>query len=445
MDATGWRGTLPEMNYNETVRLIESRSIMPDGPPSLDKMHRAYERLQSLLNFDSKKVILVAGTNGKGSVCATLEALLLSAGERVGTYTSPHLEQTTERFRIQGEDISEEVFCSAYEKVAELTEDLDLTHFEILTAMALLIFYAEPKVDWGIFEIGLGGLWDATNAIPHHTSVITALGMDHQNLLGDTLSEIAANKFGIIRSGNNVIHAPLPDEVRELALEVQRKTGTQWRQSIPFDLSIRASEIIDFDSPTHPKFDEPTFYIHTQWGSAQLTLPGQRGAENAATALTVFESLGFNPARHLTALRQVRWAARMERFTSSGLPCPVYLSGDHNIQGVGSLLSLLEHYHWKHLHIICGIGKDKDADPMLDSLFGLSNSSVYLTETPFRGRPVEAYGKFLARAAGASSDASSLFEEIRQKAEPDDLILITGSLYLAGAMRTEIRERYGSA
>ncbi|MEO7164820.1 MAG: hypothetical protein ABI041_18015, partial [Bdellovibrionia bacterium] len=127
--------------YRQIVKDIEARGVMPDKAPSLEPMQRALERLIPPHQFRPDRTTVVAGTNGKGSVCATLEALLLATGGTVGLYTSPHLEETTERIRINGEDISQDLFCRAYLAVLIKTQDLALTHFEVLTAMAAWIFF----------------------------------------------------------------------------------------------------------------------------------------------------------------------------------------------------------------------------------------------------------------------------------------------------------------
>ena len=415
----------PTLSYREAVASIEKRGMMPDGPVDLTRMRNAFNRLKDFLDFDPEKVVLVTGTNGKGSVCATLEALLLHAKQSVGLYTSPHLTETTERFRVQGEDVSEADFCLAHQEVDQLTSDLGLSHFEVLTAMALWIFFNQKKVKWGIFEIGLGGLWDATNVIPHRTSVITSLSLDHQKFLGNTLPEIAINKFGIIWPGNRVVHTALPSAVMPIAERYKKEVPSRWRESESFTLECEPEASSEGNKG-------PSFFINTQWGRARLKLAGLRAAENTATALTVFETLGFAPAEHLEALLKVRWPGRMERLEAKGFSCPVYFSGDHNRAGIESLIELLQYYPRKHLYVVCGIGREKEAEAMLRRLFELKDASVYLTETPFKGRTLEEYGDFLNRSAGSDQKPQVLLEKIRKKVTSNDLVLVTGSLYLFG-------------
>lgn len=405
------------LSYEQAVHALESRGVMPERPPALVPTQEGMKLLR--LDIDPSRVIVVAGTNGKGSVCATLEALLLEAGQTTGLYTSPHLIEHTERIRVNGQDISRELFTEAYEQVSHLTRDIALTHFEALTLMAAWVFFKNPRpVDWAIFEVGLGGLWDATNAIPHDTAVITALGLDHLNLLGPTLSDVARNKFGIIHKDTRVVHAKFPEELGKLVQETKSARGRQWLQAPETELLVEPG---------------PKFCMSSPWGKAELKLAGKRAAQNSSLALSVFEALGFDPGRHLSALSKVRWPGRMELVANK--PVPTYLSGDHNPQGIESLLELLEYYPRTHLHILAGVGREKDADGVLAPLFDLPNASVYLTEIPFRPRTRAEYGAWADKAADYSADSARALRAIQAKAKTGEMILITGSLYLVGQAR----------
>ena len=428
------------MNYLETVYQIESRGIMPDRMPSLDPMREGLKKILPELQGSqseilAKKTILIAGTNGKGSICATLETLLRAAGQTVGLYTSPHLQDTTERIRANGVQVSEEVFCQAFQAVDQRTHEIRLSHFETLTLMAAWIFYSQqisPALDWNLFEVGLGGTWDATNAIPHHYSILATLGYDHQNILGNSIEEIAANKFGIVQKGGIVIHSPLPEEVIPLAIQIQRMTESHWTASTPFSLEIE-------------KKLNPLFKIKTQWGGATLALPGIRGAQNTATALTAFHALGFSPQHFLSSLKDIQWPGRMNQLkiepgsplkSQLKSPARIFLSGDHNPQGIQSLLEILPHYPRNHLFILVGIGKDKDRDGILGPLFDLKDTSIFLTETPFRGLSLQEYGPWLNQPQSqAFAKPLEALQKIADQATAEDLILVTGSLYLVGLIQ----------
>jgi dihydrofolate synthase/folylpolyglutamate synthase len=396
-------------------------------------MEDGLKRIAPFLSIDPDRVVIVAGTNGKGSVSATLEQLLLSTGQSVGLYTSPHLVLITERFRIHGEDISPESFCQAHDAVLEKVRDLSLSQFEMLTLMAAWIFFSGsfcPKVDWAIFEVGLGGIWDATNAIPHRHSVITRLGKDHEALLGKTLPEIAANKFGIIGQGAKVTHFPVPSpEVTELAQKTCQRLSASCREAKIFPYRVEQSS------------QGPISVLQTSWGEAPIALPGLRGAENTSIALATFEQLGFAPKPALSSLVRVRWPGRMERASLPEAPCPIYFSGDHNPQGIQSLMELLPSFPRKRLHVLVGVGKEKDLEGILGPLFELKNRFIYLTQVTFRGRDLDSYGPWLDRCDGSIRNPAQAFQTLLQRAEKDDLILVTGSLYLVGEIKEWIQKR----
>ncbi|MBC7742845.1 MAG: hypothetical protein H7061_11660, partial [Bdellovibrionaceae bacterium] len=222
------------MNYIQVVLALEALQIMPKTMPGLEKIEKALIKTDWFGAIDPKKVIVVAGTNGKGSTCAVLEALLLSAGKRVGFYSSPHLVSTTERIRTNGSQISENDFIQIYEQCNSLIQQCELSHFEALTLMAGHYFFSEEwgqNLDHVILEVGLGGTFDATNAFAHTYSVITALALDHTTILGKTLTEVASNKFGIVQADNLVVHHHLPAELLTLKKSVQHNTSSEWIQA----------------------------------------------------------------------------------------------------------------------------------------------------------------------------------------------------------------------
>lgn len=441
------RADLEKLDYTSIVRELESLGVMPDRPPSLLTMVQGLDQLfysDEVGKLDPEKTILIAGTNGKGSVAATLEALFLAAGKKVGLYTSPHLEETTERIRLSGQDISQELFCEVYREVISRTTALKLTHFEVLTLMAAWLFYSNRwanerggPLDWVILEVGLGGTWDATNAIPHRHCVITSLGYDHQAILGKSLEEIALNKFGIIPSGRpsdgqtdaTVVHSPFPSEIQDFVKKVKATLPVrEWRECVPFEVQVDLTEA------------EPSFSLQTQWGTFPMALAGRRAGLNSATALTLFDSLGYRPEQFKQALSQVRWPGRMERIESPKCPCPLYLSGDHNPKGIESLLDLLPYYRRKRLHVLLGVGKDKDLEGILEPLFQLEKTSIYLTESPFRGRSLPEYGTWLERVTFTHPDPIQALDEVFARAHSSDLVLVTGSLYLVGYLRKKLRD-----
>jgi dihydrofolate synthase / folylpolyglutamate synthase len=410
-------------SYLETVQFLESLQIMPKSMPGLEKIKRALVITDWYEKIDPGKVIVVAGTNGKGSTCAILESLLLEANQKVGFYSSPHLVSTTERIRSEGKSISENDFVQLFKECEQIIRICELSHFEALTLMAGHYYFSKTwnkNLDFIIFEVGLGGTYDATNAFPHHVSVITALGLDHTNILGDSIQEVAKNKFGIIQNNNAVIHHELPLEIRELIQMYERQTESTWIKADAAQIEIK-------------KGKSPEYYLFYGGVKTRLNILGPRGAQNAMTALKVFEHLGFDPAKALPALGKVTWPGRMQKIDWPGIKAPCYLSGDHNPQGIKSLVEILKDFQWDRLHILAGIGVDKKAEEMLSELSELKNAKFYLTETPFKGLQLNAYPKkYLDMAAIKDKNPIKALNEMRAVVAENDLVIVTGSLYLVG-------------
>lgn len=411
-------------DYNKVVSFLESLQMMPKTMPGLEKIKKALVQTDWYSQIDPSKVIVVAGTNGKGTTCAALEALLIEAAQKVGFYSSPHLISTTERIRINGTQISQKEFVDLFNECSILIKNCELSHFEALTLMAGKFFFSSKiDLDFVIFEVGLGGTYDATNAYPHKYSVITKLGLDHMNILGKNLVDIAKNKFGIISKKNIVIHHQLPEELFDLKKEVQKNTNSNWVESEKYELEvIRSSRI-------------PRYFIKLNGCNFEINILGKRAAENIMTALTLFQILGFYSERYYKALNNISWLGRMQKIEWPGLLCPLYLSGDHNEQGILSLIEILKDFRWDNIYLIVGIGADKDAEAMLRILFNLDNVKIFLTETPFKGLKLHEYPQLNNfKENFRSSDSVALLNQITSLAKPDDLVLVTGSLYLVGSI-----------
>lgn len=388
------------MDYNQVIKELEGRALMPKTMPGLEKIRSTVMSQPWFHELDPQKIITIAGTNGKGTTAAALESLLLSAGQKVGLYTSPHLVSTTERIRVDGVDISQEAFIQLFLKHQNNIEKYDLSHFESLTLMAADYFFSQ-KLDYVIFEVGLGGTFDATNVFPNQFAVITKIGLDHQNILGTSLIDIARNKFGIIKSKATVIHHQLDPVLLSLKEKIQEQTNSNWISG-------------------------------ERKGPHYLTnLIGPRAQENISTAVKVFEVLGFKFEAHKKALMKINWPGRMQKVEWPNIECPVYLSGDHNPQGIHSLIEILKEETYENLHLVVGIGLDKSADEMLSYLLKLPRVKLYLTETPFKGRKIHEYSDF-AREMAVLSDAEveSLLNQISP--QKNDKVVVTGSLYLVG-------------
>lgn len=415
-------------SYKDVVRFLEEQQDSHD-PEYLRKIR---EKLQ--LSTNPERVIVVAGTNGKGTTSATIAALLHAAGMHVGFYSSPHLVSTTERIKYDAADISEEDFCAVFEAVREMVREMvgevSLSHFEWLTLMAEYYFFEVKRADYAIFEVGMGGIFDATNAISHKFCVITRLALDHCDVLGDSLEEIARNKFGIISDGSVVFHTTFPNEsVEQIAKEYAEKHGAKLVESCDFEMEVDQSKRY------------PTFFVRTPFGRFQMSLPGKRAAENSALALTFLDYFmhtgGYHHdlAAYAPTISKINWPGRMQLVKYRGRD--VFLSGDHNPNGIQSLLDLLQYYrsenNFRKIHFVIGIGSTKDHHNMLEMLFAVPNSRIYFTETPVHTLPINQYDAAdLTRASCATSDPKEALDAAVSQAAPDDMVIVTGSLYLVG-------------
>lgn len=386
---------------------------MPQIAPGLERTVAALKQAGLFDKNSSEHTIHVAGTNGKGTTAKALEHFLKAAGETVGLYTSPHLVTTRERIVANGEMISEEEFCFLCEKHLPTIETFNLTHFECLTLFALDYFLNIKKTKWMIFEIGLGGLWDATNAITHSTSIITTIGYDHMHILGNTLQEIATNKFGIIQKDNLVIHQKYPEEIDDLLTATVKKQQARSVQVTPLPFKVTPQLI--------PQY---SLLYHQQ--EIPLSLPGARAVENISTAITAITQLGLNISLE-QALHSLSWPARMTRLEYKQSLCPIYLSGDHNLQGIDSLCEILNYSNYKRLRIILGLSKNRAHDPFVEKLSTLRACEIYFTQPQFQGVAPDKskYSPYFDSPWSALKKALEGFSE-------DDLIVVTGSLYLCG-------------
>jgi len=371
-------------------------------------------------------VVHVAGTNGKGSVCAMLESVLRASGFKTGLYTSPHLVDFSERFRVNGSEINADrldEYIHQMETVADTVEAetglRGATFFEISTAIAFQ-YFADEGVDVAIIETGMGGRWDATNVVIPLVSVISHIDIDHTNFLGDTIEKIAAEKAGIIKPGRPVVSAPQSDEV----MTVLRKTGE------PVICSSEAVSVVKVGTPQKLKIETHSRSLPP----INLPLLGECQRENCAVAVAALEvladMLGFEPA-FKKGLESASWPARFQMLSSEPL---VILDGAHNPSASRALVKTLKENYPKHrIGFIFGFLEDKDSVEFLRILKPLVVKAWTIAIDAPRGMTAE-QAEAKARAAGLAADAvdvAAAWDAARAwAAEPDRLIVIAGSLYL---------------
>jgi dihydrofolate synthase / folylpolyglutamate synthase len=383
----------------------------------------------------------IAGTNGKGSTAAMLESVLRAAGLRTGLYTSPHLESINERIRIAGENISDEDFAAAWTTVHSAIETLlaagklaaHPTFFECLTAMAFVAFESHV-VDFAIYEVGLGGRFDATNIVQPAIAVITNIDFDHENFLGHSIPLIAAEKAGIVKRDALVVSANQRPEatavIRERCAEMNARLV---ETESAFQLRERQSE----DGLYHATA-VATDSEHPLTLRLAPTLPGEFQIRNALTAATVASLLApRGVALDATAIERgialVRWPGRLERLADRPA---LYVDGTHNPSGARELLKFWdENFADRRILLVYGAMRDKSVDEIAGLLFPRVET-VILTE-PRQPRAISAplldemVGHH-AKKVEIIADPAAALERALALANPDDAVFATGSLYLVG-------------
>jgi len=403
------------MNYAESVHFLYSLgNEIQTAKFGLDRITRLLDALGN--PHRTGRFVHVAGTNGKGSTSAMIEAGLRASGVRTGLYTSPHLVEPTERIQIAGQAIASDQFARVFTEVHETAErmlqagDLDLhpTYFESVTAMAFLLFASE-RVEAAVLEVGLGGRLDATNVVTPALSVITPIDFDHQIFLGDTLGKIASEKAGILKPGVPAIFAEQPPEAE--AVLRAHATG-------PCTLS-RDWAISDLELDAHSS------RFRMRGIEIVCPLAGEHQVQNARTAAIALHELGVSPA----GIANTWWPGRLERVSEQP---EIVLDGAHNPAGTRALANYIRRfYKGRRIWIVYGVMRDKAVAEMAEMLFPLAHCVIVTAPANSRAMPPESIPAPGAVITHTVAEAVALLG----RAEPGDAIFITGSLFVVGEAR----------
>ena len=385
-------------------------------------------------------VIHVAGTNGKGSVCAMLSSVLTAAGYCTGLYTSPFLQTYAERIRINGTPIDEEKLALYGGEVLDAAAKLkaeqgyDNTPFGLGTALAFHAFRQEGA-EIIISETGLGGRLDPTNVIPKPAvCVITAIGLDHMQLLGNTLEEIAGEKAGIIKPGVPAVCYP-PDH--EAVAAVFRKAAAE--RNAPLNILSRKQAVIR-ESGAHGSVADFITGSRT-WPEMRISLPGEHQVYNALTALAALDELEKQGVRFprkavVQGLAHTFWPGRLEWCGN------VLMDGAHNAQGVTAFADFVSAYlKDRRKVLLTGVLKEKLSDEMLSRLAGTAEEAVTVTPDSPRAMRADELAELLRQKGIRARAANNLKEGLRRAKElagDGGTVLATGSLYFIGALRSEL-------
>lgn len=431
------------MNYTEAVDYIETiPKFTVKHPPEHTR-----ELLSRLGNpQEGIKIIHVAGTNGKGSVCAYLNAMLLAGGKKTGLFTSPHLVRINERFRINGEDVSDEQFLDAFLKVEKAAKEYEAegeghpSYFETLFLMGMLIF-KEAGVEYLVMETGLGGRLDATNVVEKPLAcIITSISRDHTEYLGDTLEAIAGEKAGIIKAGVPVIYDA----------------------SQPGPASVIAAKAKEMGSPAWPM--EPSFYEMKTQSREGITFtfayPGGEKAELAIPYVAKYQMMNASLAFYMMhilqdvhdipknvlaeGLSKIKWPCRMEMAAPG-----VIIDGAHNEDGIAQFVSTAGYFAKENeITILFTAVADKHYHEMIGEICeGIHPSHVVATQIDgSRVVPAEVLAEDFRKAGCtdvcAEPEIGAAYEKALGK-KGSGMLFCVGSLYLAGELKAYLAKRNG--
>lgn len=447
------------MNYEESVHSLYALGRELASPQQARVQKFGLENIHVLSAALGKPhlaapCVHVAGTNGKGSTAAMIESILRAEGFRTGLYTSPHLERINERIRVNGEDTSDEAFAAAWTRVQATIESLlasgklaaHPTFFECVTAIAFVAFAdaarERPASRFvAVYEVGLGGRLDSTNIVEPEVAVITPIDFDHENFLGHSIEEIAGEKAGIIKSGVPVVSAPQRAEARAV---IARKASERGARLVEAETVWRLDEL----GSGGGCYRATASRIQ---GNEKIaiapSLPGKFQIENAVTAATaalLLRQRGFAIADDAIAagIASARWPGRLERISERPA---IYLDGAHNPAAAREVKAFCEeNLAGRRIHLIYGAMRDKAVDEVAGLLFPIAENVILTQPKQSRAISAEHLAEItagLARRTTIVADPAEALERAVAEAAADDVIFVTGSLFLVGDIRRYWSER----
>jgi len=413
--------------------------------------------LLAALNNPERRLpaVLIAGTNGKGSTAATLASILSAAGLRAGLYTSPHLVRINERIRINGTEVADDDFALLHDLVdrtaERLVEDGEVpwhpSFFEMLTAIAFEHF-AQNKVDVAVLEVGMGGRLDATNVVEPRLSVITDVSLDHQRFLGNTVTEIAREKAGIIRRGGIVVTLPQQPQANDVIGNTVLDLDAHAVSAVPYVPPVSPASTEYLVASTAKKDSVPVSRYSLQVMGTQILvetpLIGRHQLRNVALAIAAAEELskqGFaiTPEAIERGIRETRWPGRFQVLPSQGGSPEYVLDVAHNPAGAWALRSTLSAcYEDRPLTFIFGAMRDKAIGEMAEILFPLAERVIATRAENPRSATVDEIRQAAVRTSAdiqPAEDVAAALDQV-QGLVPPHVVVITGSIYIVGeAMR----------
>ena len=382
--------------------------------------------------------IQITGTNGKTTTARAVTAIACAHGLTTGAFVSPHVVSVTERLSLCGAPISDEEFGEEYEHVLPYLRLVDdrigpVTYFEALTVLSFA-WFADKPIGLGVFEVGMGGTWDATNVVRGDVAVLCPIGLDHIGILGDTVEEIAAEKAGIVKEGRTaVVRRQAPEAMRIVEARAAEVSATLLREDADFSLEDRTRAV--GGQVIHVRG------VHAEYEDLVLPTHGEAAARNAAASIVACEALfdrALDPRAVREALAAVAVPGRME--VIGGQPA-IVLDGAHNPDAATAMTATLrEAFSWRTLHLVIGMFDDKDVEGVAAAMAPLAPEARAIATRPEGPRAADAERVAAELRTAGFEDVSTApsvaeaFLAARDAAGEDDVILVTGSFYtVAGA------------
>jgi dihydrofolate synthase/folylpolyglutamate synthase len=405
---------------------------MPE--PSLDRIRALADALDHPeVTYPS---IQVTGTNGKTTTARMVTALACAHGLATGTFISPHVKSVTERISLCGEAIADQEFGEEYGRLVPYLHRVDAlghpaTYFEALTALAYL-WFADKPVELGVFEVGMGGTWDATNLVRGEVAVLCPVGLDHKEL-GSTIPEVATEKAGIVKEGNTaVVREQRPEAMRVIEQRCEEVGATLMLEGKDFALAGRAPAVGGQLIAVRG--------LHASYEDLFLPLFGEQLARNAALSVAALECLLGRPLDHAAvgaALGAVTSPGRLEVVGRRPL---VVLDGAHNPDATSALTeAITESFTWERMHLVIGMFADKDVEAVTRLIAPLAARGYACRSSSPRAAPTDRVERALKEAGltdvAAFDSIDEAVEAARSEATKGDLILVTGSFYTVAEAR----------
>ena len=429
------------MRYEEAMGYIDSTSRFG--------MNFGLDRVKAMLAHlgnpqNNFKCIHIAGTNGKGSTTAMISSILKEEGYTIGMYTSPYLEEFEERIQVNGVNISKEKLASLVTEIKDIIEKVkndafdDPTQFEIITTL-MFLYFSREKIDYAVIEVGLGGRLDATNVIESPLiSVIASISKDHMNILGNTIKEIAFEKCGIIKN-TSVISYPQVSEAMEVIEDVCIERGVTL-------IKTNLNDIKEVISNKERNTQIITYNLNGREVEVEHTLLGNHQVKNTLVALNVIDEFSKNVKKISDdtikkGLAEAKWIGRMEVMKKTPL---VVIDGAHNLDGINNLKnSVSKYFNYKNIILVLGILGDKEVKKMVSDISEISKFIILTEPHNDRAKSIDEMGEYLEKLEKPYEkilNYEKAYKKALEIAEKDDLILVCGSLYMIGDMRTIIKK-----